>query len=124
MENDSPKTPDVDLREEERLNRRQFFNGLGKWSLVVVASITGLRNGLDTDRNEIESRLEAPFSTRNTVRRQTARKKPHQDQPHIDEKHNNIKTPHEDYYRRQIKPGGGTSGGGATSPDGSSRSFE
>jgi hypothetical protein len=29
--------------EEDRQNRREFFNGLGKWSMAVVAAISFLR---------------------------------------------------------------------------------
>ncbi len=32
-------------QEEERQNRRQFFNGLGKWSLAIVAAVAALRHG-------------------------------------------------------------------------------
>jgi hypothetical protein len=29
-------------QEEERQNRRQFFNGLGKWSLAIIAAVSSL----------------------------------------------------------------------------------
>jgi hypothetical protein len=29
--------------EEDRQNRREFFNGLGKWSMIVVAAVSFLR---------------------------------------------------------------------------------
>jgi hypothetical protein len=29
--------------EENQQNRREFFNGLGKWSMIVVAAISSLR---------------------------------------------------------------------------------
>jgi hypothetical protein len=38
INSNSTESPD-----EERQNRRQFFNGLGKWSAIIVASISLLR---------------------------------------------------------------------------------
>ena len=44
MDNDSPTTPACKGQpEEDRQNRRQFFNGLGKWSLAIIAAVTALR---------------------------------------------------------------------------------
>ncbi len=32
--------------EGERQNRREFFNGLGKWSMIVVAAVSFLRGSI------------------------------------------------------------------------------
>lgn len=41
--NDDPQTtagPGEEQTEQEYQNRRQFFNGLGKWSLAIIAAVT------------------------------------------------------------------------------------
>ena len=59
MDNDSPTTPGCKGQpEEERQNRRQFFNGLGKWSLAIIAAVTALRGGLHDLQSAIGSRLD------------------------------------------------------------------
>jgi len=43
MDNDSQNTADsIESPEEERQDRRQFFNGLGKWSLAIIAAVSSL----------------------------------------------------------------------------------
>jgi hypothetical protein len=43
MAEDSQTTIDCrEKPEQERQNRRQFFNGLGKWSLAVIAAVSAL----------------------------------------------------------------------------------
>jgi hypothetical protein len=52
---------------EDRQNRREFFNGLGKWSMIVVAAVSFLRGSAtgsqashgDTPRPEPESQRPA-----------------------------------------------------------------
>lgn len=121
MDKDFQTTMDSDAQlDENRQNRRQFFNGLGKWSLAVIAAVTGLRDALNGMQDTIGSRFEGPSAGQNNVRRQIAKKKrPHGDQPHINETHSNNPTPHGDYYRRPKPPDGST-----TSPDGTKRKFE
>ncbi len=46
--------------EQDRQNRRQFFNGLGKWSLAIIAAVTALREGL----HDLESAIGSRFETR------------------------------------------------------------
>ena len=43
--------------EEERQNRRQFFNGLGKWSLAIIAAVTALREGVHDLQSAVGSRF-------------------------------------------------------------------
>ncbi len=125
MDNDfqTSKAPDEQL-EEKRQTRRQFFNGLGKWSLAVIAAVTTLRDGSHEAQSVIGSRFEAPSDERSNGPLQLARKKrPHGDQPHLDEMHfDSPGQPHRDYYR--LEKGSGGSGGGTTSPDGTKRTFE
>lgn len=122
MGNDTQSTraQEAEQQEQERLDRRQFLNGLGKWSIAIVAGVAALRDGSYDVQSGVGSRSDTPSAGRGAPRQQIARKKkPHGDQPHIDEKHSNIPTQHEDYYRIQKpKP----SGGGTTpSPDGGAR---
>ena len=35
---------------EDRQNRREFFNGLGKWSMIVVAAVSFLRGSITRAR--------------------------------------------------------------------------
>jgi hypothetical protein len=60
MDNDSKTTTDCNREpDEERQNRRQFFNGLGKWSLAIVAAVAAFREGLHDVQNAIGSRFGA-----------------------------------------------------------------
>jgi hypothetical protein len=60
MDNDSKETTNCKVEQaEERQNRRQFFNGLGKWSLAIVAAVAALRDGLHDTQNAIGSRFGA-----------------------------------------------------------------
>jgi hypothetical protein len=102
--------------EEDRQNRRQFFNGLGKWSLAIMAAVAALREGAYDLQSAIGSRFETGSRGPGDPRQQIAKKK-HGDQPHIDEKHFNKVEPHHDYYRREIPPGGSTPGGPGGSLD-------
>jgi hypothetical protein len=55
---DVQTTKDSDQQpEEERQNRRQFFNGLGKWSLAIIAAVVGLREGPQDLERGIGSRF-------------------------------------------------------------------
>ena len=99
--------------DQERQNRRQFFNGLGKWSLAIIAAVTALRAGLHDLESAIGSRFETGSGSAGDPRQRIAKKKkPHGDQPHIDEKHFNVKEPHHDYYRLERQQGGTPSPGG------------
>jgi hypothetical protein len=43
MDNDPETTTNFEEQpEQERQNRRQFFNGLGKWSLAIIAAVSSL----------------------------------------------------------------------------------
>jgi len=87
---------------EERQNRRQFFNGLGKWSLAIIAAVTALRDSSHSVREADGSRLEAPSRGAPDARRQilAKKKRPHGDQPHLDAPHaDGPAQPHQDYWR-------------------------
>ena len=48
MDDDSQIIKDYkDQPEEGGLGRRQFLNGLGKWSVAIVAAVAALREGPD-----------------------------------------------------------------------------
>jgi len=101
MDDDSRRTTGcTEHPEEDRQNRRQFFNGLGKWSLAIIAAVTALRDGAHNVRSAIGSRFETPSGGTSDSRQQIAKKKkPHADQPHIDEPGFNNRPPHQDYWR-------------------------
>lgn len=115
MENDTQTSTRSERQPElDRLDRRQFLNGLGKWSLAVIAAVTALRDAPHEVHNGLGSRFDGPSAGRGDPRQLIAKKKrPHGDQPHIDEKHNNHVDPHQDYYRREAPKGEpkGTGGG-------------
>jgi hypothetical protein len=114
MDEDCQTTTGLKERgEEERQNRRQFFNGLGKWSLAIIAAVTALREGMHDLESAIGSRLDAPSAGRGDPRQQIAKKKgPHGDQPHIDNPHDDYTHDHRDYYRLERQQGGTPSPGG------------
>ena len=65
MDNDPQTTSGPkEQPEEERQNRRQFFNGLGKWSLAIIAAVTALREGVHDLQSAIGSRFETPSAGR------------------------------------------------------------
>ncbi len=100
MDNDVETIMNGDAQEDhERQNRRQFFNGLGKWSLAIIAAVTSLRERWREVPTHIGSR-DAPHGGPETYRPQIAKKKgPHGDQPHLDDPGFSNRSPHEDYYR-------------------------
>ena len=87
MDNDpQAKSGPQEQPDQERQNRRQFFNGLGKWSLAIIAAVTALRDGLHDLESAIGSRFDTPSAGRGDPRQQIAKKKgPHGDQPHLDD---------------------------------------
>ena len=92
MDNDPQTTSGPQEQpDQERQNRRQFFNGLGKWSLAIIAAVTALREGVHDLQSAIGSRFETGSAGAGDPRQRIAKKKgPHGDQPHIDEKHVNV----------------------------------
>jgi hypothetical protein len=81
--------------EEERQNRRQFFNGLSKWSLAIIAAVTALRDGLHDVGSAIGSRFDNPAGGRGDPRQQIAKKKkPYFDNPHSDGVHDDAHLDH------------------------------
>ena len=59
MDNDPQTTSGPQEQPDEaRQNRRQFFNGLGKWSLAIIAAVAALREGVHDLQSAIGSRFE------------------------------------------------------------------
>jgi hypothetical protein len=115
MDNDCQTTPGCNGQpEEERQNRRQFFNGLGKWSLAIIAAVTALREGVHDLQSAIGSRFQTGSAGAGESRRQIAKKKgPHGDQPYLKSEHTDWTGDHRDYYRLERQPGGTTTPGGS-----------
>jgi hypothetical protein len=107
--NENPQATTA-LEKKDELDRRQFLNGLGKWSLAVIAAVTSLRDGFRDEPGSVGPRFDSPTTGQSDRLRQIAKKKrPHGDQPHIDEPHNDSPgQPHRDYYRREAPKEGGT----------------
>ena len=66
--------------DEERQNRRQFFNGLGKWSLAIIAAVVGLREGVQ-DPSRFGPGPEAAGDPRKQIVKKTHTD--HAPQPHV-----------------------------------------
>jgi hypothetical protein len=98
---DDPQTTSNCNREpdEERQNRRQFFNGLGKWSLAIVAAVAALRDGLDDVQAELGSRFGTGSDPAGDFRKQIAR--------HGDKGHGNLKAGHTDIHFNHANHGNG-----------------
>jgi hypothetical protein len=93
MDNDPQTTSGrQEQPDQERQNRRQFFNGLGKWSLAIIAAVTALRDGVDDVRDDIGARFGAPSTGAGDPLQQVAR---HGNSPHQND-HINV---HTDYTR-------------------------
>jgi len=87
--------------EEKRQNRREFFNGLGKWSMIVVAAVSLLREEA-TDSEASHQPEPRPESQRPTWTRPDDLEKPllaSKKKPHGD---------HSKYYKgyNRFGPGG------------------
>ena len=89
--------------EKDRQNRREFFNGLGKWSMIVIAAISFLRGSGTAARARLEESQgpeqepERPAWTASDYgsdKRLKVTKKP---------------PPHKDYNKSTGGPGGGYS---------------
>jgi len=119
MDNDPQTTSGPQEQpDQERQNRRQFFNGLGKWSLAIIAAVTALRESVHDLQSAIGSRFEMGSDGASNSRQQIAKKKkPHGDQPHIDNPHDDFTHDHRDYYRLERQPGGTTPSGPGGSLD-------
>ena len=71
MDNDPQTTTGCkEEAEEERQNRRQFFNGLGKWSLAIIAAVVGLREGVQ-DPSRFGTGPEAAGDPRKQIAKKT-----------------------------------------------------
>jgi hypothetical protein len=115
MDNDIQKPTNCEGQpEQEHLDRRQFFNGLGKWSLAVIAAATALREGLDNIRGGSASEFETPLESGGDRPQLIARKKPKKPKgPHTDRafaKHSQ----HYDYVSKKKPPGGKAPAPGGT----------
>ena len=85
--------------EQDRQNRRQFFNDLGKWSLAIVAAVAGLRDGLDDVRDGIGTRFGVGPDSAGDPRQQIA--------AHGNKGHGNLKGGHTDQHFNHRNHGNG-----------------
>ncbi len=93
----------TDLKEradEESQNRRQFFNGLGKWSLAIIAAVTALRGGVHDLESAIGSRFETGSGGGANLANKSQRKNHRTGINRIlTTAHGDGRTPIRDYYR-------------------------
>jgi hypothetical protein len=86
--------PDT-VSEGDHQNRREFFNGLGKWSMIVVAAVSFLRGSVIQVHAGSEGTQRPDWEPRETASQRLAKKpqhhnwvgyedKPHADVPHVD----------------------------------------
>jgi len=75
--------------EQDRQNRRQFFNGLGKWSLAIIAAVTAPREGADEVRDGIGLRFGTDSDAAGDPRQQIAAH---------GNSHGNVKASHTDFH--------------------------
>jgi hypothetical protein len=75
MSDDPRTTPDPEEQlDEERSTRRQFFDGLGKWSVAIVAAVSGLRGSGTVAEASREGALTPEWGSSETRVRRYARK--------------------------------------------------
>jgi hypothetical protein len=84
---------------QDQQNRREFFNGLGKWSMVVIAAVSFLRGSVTRLHAAREGSPRPEWESPDPASRKLAKKKhrqhvdipggghyntPHGDVPHVD----------------------------------------
>jgi hypothetical protein len=92
--------------EGDRQNRREFFNGLGKWSMVVVAAVSFLRGSATGShaRHEDPSKPEPPRPAWTVPEDGKPRQRMagYFKQRHINEHYNNPYSKHAEYWKKAI----------------------
>jgi hypothetical protein len=90
--------------EGDRQNRREFFNGLGKWSMIVVAAVSYLRESATGSqaRHEVTPEPQRPAWTVPDDGKPRQRMAGHFKQRHINEHYNTSYQKHTEYYKRAI----------------------
>jgi hypothetical protein len=77
----------------DRQNRREFFNGLGKWSMIVIAATSFLRGSATQSNAASEGTQRPEWQPAATAPQRLAKKKHHQ---HVDNTGGHYNTPHGD----------------------------
>jgi hypothetical protein len=77
----------------DQQNRREFFNGLGKWSMIVIAATSLLRGSVTQSHAGSEGTSRPEWEPRETAGQRLAAKKHHQ---HVDNTGGHANTPHGD----------------------------
>jgi hypothetical protein len=95
-------------------NRREFLNGLGKWSMIVVAAVSFLRGSVTQSHAGREGTARPEWEPAETAFQRLARKKTPTPQPYHEFKH--VESPHTDTYTKhgdaaRTQPGGGQPSG-------------
>jgi hypothetical protein len=77
----------------DQQNRREFFNGLGKWSMIVVAAVSFLRGSVTRVHAGGEGTRRPEWEPRETAFQRLAKAPHHQ---HVDIPGGHLDTPHGD----------------------------
>jgi hypothetical protein len=77
----------------DQQNRREFFNGLGKWSMIVVAAVSFLRGSVTRTHAGSEGTPRPEWEPRKTAFQRLAKKPHHQ---HVDIPGGHVNWPHAD----------------------------
>jgi hypothetical protein len=77
----------------DQQNRREFFNGLGKWSMIVVAAVSFLRGSVTQVHAGSEGTRRPEWEPRETAFQRLAKKPHHQ---HVDIPPGHVNFPHGD----------------------------
>ncbi len=77
----------------DQQNRREFFNGLGKWSMIVVAAVSFLRGSATRTHAGREGTGRPEWEPRETTFQRLAKKPHHQ---HVDIPGGHGDAPHQD----------------------------
>jgi hypothetical protein len=107
--------PDT-LPVEDRQNRREFFNGLGKWSMIVISAVSFLRGSATQVQAGREGTQRPEWQPPETGVQRFAKKKHRQ---HVDNTGGHYNTPHGDVAHVDTKiqqRGGQPSGQPSGSP--------
>jgi hypothetical protein len=77
----------------DQQNRREFFNGLGKWSMIVIAATSLLRGSVTQSHAASEGTQRPEWQPPETGSQRLAKKKHHQ---HVDIQGGHGDAPHQD----------------------------
>ena len=94
MDDNKVVVPD-NVPADDQQNRREFFNGLGKWSMIVIAATSFLRGSATRVHAAREGTERPEWEPRETASQRLA-KKPQPHHQHVDNTGGHYNSPHGD----------------------------